>query len=205
MSPNELVELFRNLSLAIAGPVGVWVAWKGVKAWKDEQHWKVDYDLALQIYKKFRLRRDIYHFIRSPLADPPVLEDQDAETEIRKERLNGDQANVLNHYWDALKNVEVNQSALFDEARLRWDEDLREMSDDMRDLENELAYSLSDFQAAQNGEFVPDAHAAKAVDEVLRSQQDTEQRKDKYNDCFNKIEAKLKPRIVGSRGWRKTK
>ena len=126
----------------------------------------------------------------------PWLRDKQIETKIWEERRNGDPTQVHILYWQASRDIEIFQAELFDEAHLRWDKDYRKMSEDIRDLEHELGYSLYDQRDAEQGKFEPDTGTRNAVAAVISSQMDKGARKAQYDDCFEKIEAALKPRVV---------
>lgn len=192
----ECVELIRNVVLTLAAATGAIVAWKGLNAWKEENRWQVDHELATKIYRAFAQRRAIYHHIRSPYSNPPLLSDKKIESKIWEARENGERTQVLMLYWLALKDIEISQAEIFDEGFLRWDQDFRKMSEVIRDLEYELRFSLDDQHAAEQGEFEPDTDTRNAIEAVISSQRDKSGRKAQYEDCFKKIEAVLKPKIV---------
>jgi len=196
MTLTEWVELIRNAALAFAAPLGVWVAWKGLNAWKEENRWQVDHELATKIYRAFAQRRTLYHYIRLPHSNPPLLSDKEMESKILEERKNENRTLVLLLYWQAIKDIDISQAELFDEANLRWNQDYRRLSENIRDLEHELACALDDQRAAEGGAFDPDLSARTHIASVISSLRDGDHRKEKYDNCFQKIEANLKPQIV---------
>lgn len=197
-----MVLALGTLFAGFAAMWGAYSAHRGVEAWKAEKTWETDHELALKLYRAFRQRRDYYHYIRSPHSDIPIVNDEAKDSQIRDATKRGNISEARWHVWSVLKNIEIRQAELIDEARLRWDIDFHESSADIRELEYELACGLDDLRSAESGLFDPDPNASKEIDSITSSYRDSEDRKGKYNECFRKIEERLKPKIVGksSRG-----
>lgn len=65
MSVLACTEILRNLSLAIAAPIGAFVAWKGLSTWKLEQNWQKDVQLSEDLLVLLQQRRDAINNIRN--------------------------------------------------------------------------------------------------------------------------------------------
>lgn len=193
----EVVIAFGTLMAGMAAMWGAYSAFSGLSTWKEQQKWKRDFELAMSIYEGFRKRRQTFHFIRAPYKNPPVLGDRKLEDRLTiLESSRASTATKL-QYWQAMKDVEIAQAALFDEAKLRWGIDFFALSAPLVDLEYRLAWALDDLNAAETGKFSTSESSRAEMDAVLSSGRDeSENFKQQYDDVFASIEEILRPKIL---------
>ena len=192
----EIIVAFGTLLAGTAACVGVFVALSGLNTWKKQNSWHHGYELAIALYGTFRQRRAISHYIRSPHSNPPLLDDESLEQEIRDQRKKNNRIGIQLLYWRASKDIEISQARLFDEAKLRWELDFEKFSQKIIDLEYELICTLDDVIAAQGGTFSPTREQQNEIDAILSSARDKTNKRGEYDECFKNIEAVLKPKIV---------
>ncbi|MEP4198476.1 MAG: hypothetical protein ABJL99_22885 [Aliishimia sp.] len=65
MSPVELTEIIRNISLAVSAPAGAGIAWRGLASWRDEKKWMRDTELAQNLLVALFERRDAVGGVRN--------------------------------------------------------------------------------------------------------------------------------------------
>ncbi len=198
MTPGlaEIVSAIANTVTALAAISAAIAAWIGLNTWKKQTKWQHDYELAIELYGRFRERREIYNYFRSPHSVLPEIQNAERKKQIDNVRANGKRTEALILYWQVLKETENKQARLFDEAELRWGVDLRQLSEPIIELEHELICSLDDLREVEIGSFRPTEEVKKELDKVLKSRRDSENRKERYNSCFRQLEAVLKPKIV---------
>ncbi len=64
----ELSEILRNVSLALAAPTGVYIAWRGLNSWKAESLWRKNDELAELLDSLFKLEQELMVAVRRHLA-----------------------------------------------------------------------------------------------------------------------------------------
>lgn len=175
---------------------GAFTAAKGLDAWKEQNTWRNDYDLAIALYGTFRERRAIYHHIRSFHGIAPALKNMKIYEQIEEANRAGKptQAKIL--FWFASEGIRSEQSRLFDEAKLRWGIDFAALSEEISSLEHELMYALHDLREAETAPHRLDPETKEKVKQVVERMLDKDRRKETYDQCFDIIESKLRPMIV---------
>lgn len=82
-SPSTLVEGLASIATAIAAVVGVGIAWKGLRSWRDEVRGRAKYDVARRVLRAVYEIRNGIAVVRSPFIregeDGAERGDDDAE------------------------------------------------------------------------------------------------------------------------------
>ena len=140
---GDLVEVGSAIVTSIAAVVGVWVAWRGVSAWRSELRGRTEYDLARRILVGVYRVREGVRSVRSPLMSSAEY----AQREGRDPKSEGTSAADLAYAYDrrfkAIRDAMDGLDVDFLEAEAVWGNLLATPAGELRQCVRELWVSIT--------------------------------------------------------------
>ena len=153
MTYLQIIDLINNISLTIAALVTVYVAIKGLNAWKLKLKGQSDYDLSRRLLITLFKYRDAIRGVRNPLIwnnempNTPV----DDIKQMSLEQIQFLKTRLI--YQDRLEKVQIERTKLYPdllESEAIWGVELNKYFNELFKLENELLSNLQTLLELKN-------------------------------------------------------
>lgn len=143
MNGTEFIATFSNIVIACAAAFASYVGWKGLNAWKSQQRWQDDAELARKILILLFKHRDAIASVRNPgmLASEMRSAAQDLKlSENQQKKVAGDRTGIVyERRWEIVYSIRSELYPLLLEAHALWGKKSITLFDPIFKLESELA------------------------------------------------------------------
>ena len=139
ISALEWAEIIRNYALAVAAAVSAWLAWSGLRIWKEQQVWKDDRSLAKKILiEAFKIEQRIWNS-RDPLTRDLfyMKYNQDVEHSEVSDLLPNRDIAYFQELSKKTREARANIESFLLEARAIWGEETSNLMKQLIDREAE--------------------------------------------------------------------